>query len=83
MNMLKRIRHTVEAYYVCNKEVLKPDEVKDLEDQIAFMDIQIKNMKSKGEINMEDKYVGTSIYAVYGDDFIEPITKEHAKIKER
>ena len=32
---------------------------------------------------MEDKYIGLSIYAVYGDDFIEPITKEHAVIKER
>lgn len=32
---------------------------------------------------MEDKYIGISIYAVYGDDFIEPITKEHAKIIEK
>lgn len=30
-----------------------------------------------------DKYIGISIYAVYGDDFIEPITKEHAVIKEK
>lgn len=27
--------------------------------------------------------IGTSIYAVYGDDFIEPITKEHGIIKEK
>lgn len=27
--------------------------------------------------------IGTSIYSVYGDDFIEPITKEHAKIIEK
>lgn len=32
---------------------------------------------------MEDKYIGISIYSVYGDDFIEPITKEHAKIIEK
>ena len=32
---------------------------------------------------MEDKYIGISIYAVYGDDFIEPITKEHGIIKEK
>lgn len=32
---------------------------------------------------MIDLSIGTSIYAVYGDDFIEPITKEHAKIKEK
>lgn len=32
---------------------------------------------------MEDKYIGMSIYAVYGDDFIEPITKEHGIIKEK
>ena len=32
---------------------------------------------------MKNKYIGTSIYAVYGDDFIEPITKEHAKIIEK
>ena len=30
-----------------------------------------------------DKYIGTSIYSVYGDDFIEPITKEHGIIKEK
>ena len=29
------------------------------------------------------EYIGVSIFAVYGDDFIEPITKEHAKIKEK
>lgn len=34
-------------------------------------------------VNGEDKYIGMSIYAVYGDDFIEPITKEHAKIIEK
>lgn len=27
--------------------------------------------------------IRASIYAVYGDDFIEPITKEHAKIIEK
>ena len=27
--------------------------------------------------------IGTSIYTVFGDDFIEPITKEHAKIIEK
>lgn len=27
--------------------------------------------------------IGTSIYAVYGDDFIELITKEHAIIKKK
>lgn len=32
---------------------------------------------------MEDKYIGISIYLVYGDDFIEPITKEHGIIKEK
>ena len=32
---------------------------------------------------MEDKYIGISIYAVYGDDFIEPITKEHGIVKEK
>lgn len=32
---------------------------------------------------MEDKYIGMSIYIVYGDDFVEPITKEHAKIIEK
>ncbi len=32
---------------------------------------------------MKDKYIGISIYAVYGDDFIEPITKEHGIIKEK
>lgn len=32
---------------------------------------------------MEDKYIGISIYVVYGDDFIEPITKEHGIIKEK
>lgn len=32
---------------------------------------------------MEDKYIGTSIYMVYGDDFIEPITKEHGIIKQK
>lgn len=32
---------------------------------------------------MEDKYIGVSIFAVYGDDFIEPIRKEHAKIIEK
>ena len=30
-----------------------------------------------------DKYIGISIYPVYGDDFREPITKEHAKIIEK
>ena len=30
-----------------------------------------------------DKYIGTSIYSVYGDVFIEPITKEHGIIKEK
>lgn len=30
-----------------------------------------------------DKYIGISIYPVYGDDFIEPITKEHGIIKEK
>lgn len=30
-----------------------------------------------------DKYIGTSIYSVYGDDFIELITKEHGIIKEK
>lgn len=34
-------------------------------------------------MGMEDKYIGISIYAVYGDDFIEPITKEHGIIKEK
>lgn len=32
---------------------------------------------------MEDKYIGISIYSVYGDGSIEPITKEHATIKEK
>ena len=32
---------------------------------------------------MSDKYIGISIYAVYGDDFIEPVTKEHAIITEK
>ena len=32
---------------------------------------------------IEDKYIGVSIYEVYGDDFIEPITKEHGIIKEK
>ena len=32
---------------------------------------------------MENKYIGISIYSVYGDDFIEPITKEHGIIKEK
>lgn len=32
---------------------------------------------------MENIYIGMSIYCVYGDDFIEPITKEHAKIIEK
>lgn len=32
---------------------------------------------------MKDKYIGMSIYEVYGDNFIEPITKEHGKIKEK
>ena len=27
--------------------------------------------------------IGTSIYAVFGDDFIEPITKQHGIIKEK
>lgn len=32
---------------------------------------------------MKDKYIGMSIYPVYGDGFIEPITKEHGIIKEK
>lgn len=32
---------------------------------------------------MSDNYIGMSIYAVYGDDFIEPVTKEHAIITEK
>lgn len=32
---------------------------------------------------MEDKYIGISIFSVYGDDFIEPVTKEHGIIKEK
>lgn len=32
---------------------------------------------------LTDIYIGTSIYSVYGDDFIEPITKEHGIIKEK
>lgn len=31
---------------------------------------------------MKDKYVGMPFYAVYGDDLVEPITKEHGIIKE-
>lgn len=31
----------------------------------------------------EKEHIGKSIYEVYGDDFIEPITKEHGKIKEK
>ena len=27
--------------------------------------------------------IGTSIYAVFGDDYIEPITKQHGIIKEK
>lgn len=34
-------------------------------------------------MGMEDRYIGASIYVVYGDDFIEPITKEHGIIKEK
>ena len=30
-----------------------------------------------------DKYIGISLYPVYGDGFIEPIAKEHGIIKEK
>ena len=59
MDMLKRIKRTIEAYYVTNREYIKPEEVEDLEEQITFMDVQIKKheIRIKKRLERESKNV--------------------------